>query len=100
MQAARKTLKTETKNLKDGMPIFPIHNLDFFFLRRSFSRCTLQLLLFSSSFRASSGEPIIVFYFERKMETKTRFVRAFLALRSCCTWFVFSETGDYAFFMY
>lgn len=70
MQAAKKTLKTETKNLKDGMPIFPIHNLVFFFLRRSFSRCKLQLLLFSSSFRASSGEPIIVFYFERKMETK------------------------------
>jgi hypothetical protein len=62
----------KTKNLKDGMPIFPIHNLIF----SSFSSLRSCSVLFSSSFRASCGcEPIIVFYFELQDGKRNEFFR-------------------------
>lgn len=62
MQAGRQAERVvETKkNLKDEMPIFPIHNL--FLLR-----LVLLELCFHPVFRRPCGcEPIIVFHFERK----------------------------------
>lgn len=101
MQAAarKKTLKTETKNLKDGMPIFPIHNLVFFFSVARFSGARCSWYCF---------HPVFVLHLVNQLLSSTSnarwkrnpFCSCLFVLRSRCTWFVFSEPEDYAFFMY
>lgn len=97
MQAEKKVHQTKNKTWKTRCILVhfsSIHNL----ISISLTLSPFLLVLFSSSFRASSGcEPIIVSYFERKMHRNSfqssSSSSSSLSLVFRCTWFCFLGIG-------